>query len=101
MDLLLLLREVATGAFTDPRFLAALPSLVVSLLIDGAFKKAISCAVIAFFVTPLMMWWLDIPFEGAPGVGVIIAVTGVHGIVDKVRSTDIKSVVEAFKRSGK
>lgn len=89
----------AAGLFTDARFISAIPAFVVSLLIDSGWKKAVTCAVVAFYATPMLMWQFGIPFEGAPGVGVIIAITGVHGIVDRVRSANFKSVIESLRKS--
>ena len=88
----------AASLFTDARFISAVPAFVVSLLIDSGWKKAVSCAVVAFYTTPLLLWQFNIPFEGAPGVGVIIAITGVHGIVDRVRAANIKSVIDALRK---
>lgn len=88
----------AIGLFTDARVISALPAFVVSLLIDSGWKKAVTCAVVAFYSTPMVMWQFGIPFEGAPGVGVIIAITGVHGIVERVRSANFKAVVEALRK---
>lgn len=98
MEALAHLWDWLTDLLVDPRFLAALPAFVVSLLIESGWKKAVTCAVFAYYVTPLLMWQFGIPIQGASGVGVIIAIIGVHGIVDRVRSANIRSVVDALRK---
>lgn len=98
LDALVTFWAWVAALFADPRVAAAVPAFVISWFI-GNKSTAFLCAVIAFFSIRLILWAFSIPVEGAAGIGVFMALMGVHGIQDRVSQLGIKHIAQAIAQA--
>lgn len=90
------------GTFSDARFLAALPALVVSWGTTKDLKTSALVAFIAFSTINLIIWITGIPDDGryqlpvpaASGVGTFMGILGIKGIKRRVDAINLSYIVK-------
>lgn len=92
LDALVQFWSMVATLFADPRVAAAVPAFIISWFV-GNKSTAFTCAIISFFSIRLILWMFSMPVEGAAGVGVFVALLGVHGIQDRIGQMNISHVV--------
>lgn len=95
LDALVTFWAWVAALFADPRVAAAVPAFIISWFI-GNKSTALVCAIISFFSIRLILWMFSIPVEGAAGIGVFIALMGVHGIQDRLSQLDVAHLVNVI-----
>lgn len=103
LDIFTLLWAWVAGLFTDARFLAALPALVVSWGTTKDLKTSALVAFIAFSTINLIIWITSIippagvytlPVPAAAGVGTFMGLIGLKGIKKRADSLDVGYIVK-------
>lgn len=103
LDLFTPLWAWVAGAFSDARFLAAIPALVVSWGTTRDIKTSALVAFIAFSTINLIIWVTSVippsgqytlPVPAAAGVGTFMGVIGLKGIKKRADSLDVGYIVK-------